>query len=98
MALSTTKTFNVTTLVVIPAAGTSAPISTGPEPTANAAALVATIMKTVFPDSWFAMGGHGTIQAYFQPATKQWFVVVFNDDQQTDDVFQSITKLIQDLG
>lgn len=97
MALSTTQAFNVTKFVVVPATGTSPPVTTGPDPTANAAALVATITKTVFPDSWLAMGGHGTIQAYFQPTTKQWFVVVFND-QQTDDVFQSITKLINDLS
>ncbi len=78
------KPFNVTNLVGI---------TKDKEP--NVLSLISALKRTVSPDSWFAMGGHGAIEPFFNEAKQAWFICVFTEDQQ---VLDTIGSLITALG
>jgi hypothetical protein len=82
-----THAFNVTSIVGITLA--DAP---------KASNLVSAVMRTVVPTNWFGMGGHGNIQAVFNPSGpggKFWFLAVYTE---VPGVFESLLQLLAELG
>ena len=53
-------------------------VGIGPDAEQRVPALVRAIQRTVLPDTWFAVGGTGTVMPVFN--SKKWFLLVYNDD------------------
>jgi hypothetical protein len=55
--------------------------------------LIRAILRTVLPDTWFAMGGTGSVMPVFNG--KQWFLVVFNDDATAATKIQTLVDAMK---
>jgi hypothetical protein len=69
----------------------SSVVGIGPDAEQRVPALIRAIQRTVLPDTWFAVGGKGSVMPVFN--SKKWFLLVFNDTD-TDATVTQIKKLL----
>jgi hypothetical protein len=68
-------------------------VGVGPDAEQRVPALIRAIQRTVLPDTWFAMGGTGSVMPVFN--SKQWFLVVSNDDATAVTQIQTLVDAMK---
>jgi hypothetical protein len=68
-------------------------VGVGPEGGKLIPDLVRAILRTVLPDTWFAVGGTGSVMPVFNG--KQWFLVVYNEDATAATKIQALVTTMK---
>ena len=55
--------------------------------------LIRAVQRTVLPETWFAMGGTGSVMPVFN--SKKWFLVVYNDDATAATKIQALVDAMK---
>jgi hypothetical protein len=55
--------------------------------------IIAAIMSSIRPDTWFPVGGDGSVRSFFNDPKKHWYLVVSHPDDISADLQTIVTGL-----